>query len=562
MRKVAGYGRVSTQLQADGTGPNEQLQSITEKCQREGYELVNFYSDVAFSGSDDKRPGLQQLLQDARLNKFQLVMFTKLDRLGRNLRDIKNILNDIAVEGVKFLCVQQPEISNDGIYGNLQLNILGAFAEFERSMIRDRTNSGRMIRWKEGKGTIGSLPFGYKRDSDGIAIDPEKAEIYRKIVTMYLEENYSMRDIALKLTAQGIYCPSGGSKKWYNVTISDILKNPTYMGEGVQNRFKFVKKISKVKKRQYYCVSKVEKPEEEWILIKFPQLITMERFNQIQARIENQKRKPKKHHKGFEDRFIAENVLFCGYCGARIKKRVTAIENFFYCCYWWEASDKERKVQQHPKCILKPMDADRIDTDVFYEIVDVISNPGEYAKNWLRNVDIDVLKERVDILQTRMTEIKYQLTEGFEYIKKTFDQDLKKIYQERMKIDEDDYRFYQGSLEKAKDDLSFAQHKYDRLDEFNKAINGPKVKKIRTLLDAKSDISNYLCRLPFTEKKRIVEAVIAPANGGKINLRYGTKEEEREGEIVLDMAFDLDLNRIEHIINSLNKKGLLNKVGS
>jgi len=163
MRKVVGYGRVSTTSQMDGTSPEEQKKSIKDECDRNGYELVNFYSDFAISGKDDKRPGLQKMLADAKAQKFQTVMFTKLDRLGRNLRDIKNILFNITDAGLTFSCIQQPEINNEGIYGDLLLNILGAFAEFEWLMIRDRTTRGRMIKWREGNGAIGSLPVGYTR---------------------------------------------------------------------------------------------------------------------------------------------------------------------------------------------------------------------------------------------------------------------------------------------------------------------------------------------------------------------------------------------------------------
>jgi hypothetical protein len=99
--------------------------------------------------------------------------------------------------------------------------------------------------------------------------------------------------------------------------VSDILKNPTYTGKNMQNKFEFVKRVSKVTKKQYYCASKNKKPEEQWITIQYPPLITQDRFDQIQARIENQKRKPKKHHNGHENHFMDENVLFCGYCGSR-----------------------------------------------------------------------------------------------------------------------------------------------------------------------------------------------------------------------------------------------------
>jgi len=87
--------------------------------------------------------------------------------------------------------------------------------------------------------------------------------------------------------------------------------------------------------------------------------------------------------------------------------------------------------------------------------------------------------------------------------------------------------------------------------------------------------------LPFKEKKRILEAVVSPATGGKITVRYGTEadyigEEESfrkisneeahkprpDLDLFIEMQFDMDINRIEAVISSLNNKELLNKVGS
>ena len=89
--KVAGYGRVSTSDQIEGTSPQAQKDAVTVECERFGYELYKFYSDEGFSGfSISNRPGLKKLLQDAKASKFDAVMFTKLDRLGRNLRELLN----------------------------------------------------------------------------------------------------------------------------------------------------------------------------------------------------------------------------------------------------------------------------------------------------------------------------------------------------------------------------------------------------------------------------------------------------------------------------------------
>ena len=74
-----------------------------------------------------------------------------------------------------------------------------------------------------------------------------------------------------------------------------------------------------------------------------------------------------------------------------------------------------------------------------------------------------------------------------------------------------------------------------------------------------TDIMKYLYRLPFAEKKRIIEAVIAPSNGGKVFLKYA---DDNEDEFVLDMKFDIDIDRTESLISGLNRKDLFDKVQS
>jgi len=91
-------------------------------------------------------------------------------------------------------------------------------------------------------------------------------------------------------------------------------------------------------------------------------------------------------------------------------------------------------------------------------------------------------------------------------------------------------------------------------------MNMGRAQQMRAQLKTTAGAMQYLCELPFKEKKRIVEAVIAPANGGKVLLRYGTKEEDCEGEIVSDMEFDIVMDRNEALITGLNRKELFNKV--
>ncbi len=103
--KAAGYARVSTIGQLDGSSPEEQKKAIEKECIHRGYELFKFYSDTA-TGKNTIRPQLKQLLDDAKNKKFNVLLFTRLDRLGRNLRDIKNILYEISDSyGIEFVCM-------------------------------------------------------------------------------------------------------------------------------------------------------------------------------------------------------------------------------------------------------------------------------------------------------------------------------------------------------------------------------------------------------------------------------------------------------------------------
>jgi site-specific DNA recombinase len=198
-------------------------------------------------------------MSDAKDGKFDLVMFTKLDRLGRNLRDVKNILYNLKELSVDFYCVEQTEINKNGLYGDMILNMLSTFSEFESGLIRQRTTSGRMSRWKSNESVMGSVLYGYTRDNKGkIIIHTENRKNYEKIISLYLDQNYAMRDIALKMKEEGIPSPVNSST-WHTTMISDILKNQAYTGEIYYNRYEFQSRQSKSGK-QYFTPTKKENP--------------------------------------------------------------------------------------------------------------------------------------------------------------------------------------------------------------------------------------------------------------------------------------------------------------
>jgi len=134
--KVAIYARVSTEEQNAQT----QVEMCKEYCRRMDYEVYNAYTDV-FSGTADKRPSFNILIEDMRSLKFDTIMVTKLDRLGRSLQHLLGLLDEMTNKKVQFIAIQQ-NIDTSTASGKMQMHILGAFAEFERNLISERTKDG------------------------------------------------------------------------------------------------------------------------------------------------------------------------------------------------------------------------------------------------------------------------------------------------------------------------------------------------------------------------------------------------------------------------------------
>lgn len=134
--KVAIYCRVSTEEQ----DADKQEVICKEYCERNKFEIYKVYKDV-ISGKTTSRPNFNILLEDMRQRKFNCIMVTKLDRLGRSLAHLLSLLEEFNSKGIHFIAVTQ-NIDTVSASGKLQLQILGAFAEFERNIISERTKEG------------------------------------------------------------------------------------------------------------------------------------------------------------------------------------------------------------------------------------------------------------------------------------------------------------------------------------------------------------------------------------------------------------------------------------
>jgi DNA invertase Pin-like site-specific DNA recombinase len=138
-KRAAIYVRVSTDKQTI----ENQLRELRQIAERRGWEVVHEYHDAGISGAKrrESRPGPDQMLKDAQRRRFDVVMAWAIDRLGRSLIDLLGTIQALETCGVD-LYLDQQSIDTTTPAGRLMFQITGAFAEFERSMIRQRVLAG------------------------------------------------------------------------------------------------------------------------------------------------------------------------------------------------------------------------------------------------------------------------------------------------------------------------------------------------------------------------------------------------------------------------------------
>ena len=149
MRKRAAiYVRVSTDKQT----VENQLRELRQIAERRGWQIVEEYHDAGISGAKgrDQRPGLDRMLKDASKRRFDVVMAWAIDRLGRSLIDLLGTIQGLEAANVD-LFLEQQAIDTTTPAGKLMFQVTGAFAEFERSMIRQRVNAGLRRAVEQGK---------------------------------------------------------------------------------------------------------------------------------------------------------------------------------------------------------------------------------------------------------------------------------------------------------------------------------------------------------------------------------------------------------------------------
>src|SRR5215468_4898408 len=204
--RCAIYTRVSTEqgLDQDFNSLDAQYEAASAYIKSQahaGWTLVRSrYDDGGYSGGSTDRPNLQQLLDDVRCRKIDVIVVYKVDRLTRSLADFAKLVELFDTHDVSFVSVTQ-QFNTTTSMGRLTLNVLLSFAQFEREVTSERIRDKIAASKRKGLWVGGPLPLGYEMRDGKPAILPEEAETVRFIFRRYLEvsgTNELVRDLKAK----------------------------------------------------------------------------------------------------------------------------------------------------------------------------------------------------------------------------------------------------------------------------------------------------------------------------------------------------------------------------
>jgi putative DNA-invertase from lambdoid prophage Rac len=202
--RAAAYARVSTLL---GQDVENQLHGIRELASHRGYQLLPPYNDEGISGKNEKRPGLQRLIADARRGLFNVLIVHSIDRLGRSTKHLLNLIDELKHYNVTLISIREG-MDFTTPTGQMALTMLSAVSQLERELISERIKTSMAVKKAVAESTQNGWRCGRPRLPT--SLEPE--------VLKLKAEGYSIRAIAKRL---------GNVSK---SSVSRIIKNESQNG--------------------------------------------------------------------------------------------------------------------------------------------------------------------------------------------------------------------------------------------------------------------------------------------------------------------------------------------
>ncbi len=224
--RAALYARVSTDDQArEGFSLDAQIKRMTAYCRVRGWDVADIYRDEGFSGRSADRPEYSRMMSES--DRWDIILVLKMDRIHRNSVNFAAMMDRLRAEGKDFNSMQD-KFDTTTAMGRFVMDIMQRIAQLESEQIGERVKLGMTFKAKEGGGHLGSgHPYGYEYSGGSMRVVEAEAAVVRDIFNMRLRGS-TFKEIAEYLNRSGVPTKRGGV--WRPQTISNILRNPVYVG--------------------------------------------------------------------------------------------------------------------------------------------------------------------------------------------------------------------------------------------------------------------------------------------------------------------------------------------
>jgi site-specific DNA recombinase len=379
--EVALYARVSTTRQQLDQTIQQQIERLREHVKEQpGWHLneKHVYLDEGYSGAKLNRPGLDRLREYTAKAQFEMILITAPDRLARNYVHQMLLIEEFQNMGCQVQFLERP--MNGDPHDQLLLQIRGAVAEYERSLITERMRRGRRAKLRSGLLLPWTVaPYGYlldlehPRDASKVSLDPVKSEIVRQIFSWYTDtqRRCSLYWIAKKLSDEGILTPKGGIR-WNVSTIRGILRSPAYAGMAYSGRTRSVPARSRKSALQPVGSGEsVESaPQEDWIGIPVPAIVSQEVYDAAQQRLDENKQMARRNNHRHD--YLLRGLVSCGQCRLSCTGRMVRPGYSYYVC---RGRTDTLRAAQGERCTARYAPSQALDSLVWEDLCKIISSP-------------------------------------------------------------------------------------------------------------------------------------------------------------------------------------------
>jgi site-specific DNA recombinase len=360
---------------------DQQLDRIRQHVAHQpGWELRDdhLFRDDGSSGARLSRPGLDRLRDAVREREIDRLVVTAPDRLARNYVHQMVLVEELEHLGCRVAFLDHP-MSQDP-HDQLLLQIRGAVAEYERTLITERLRRGRLAKLRAGVLLPWTRPpYGYRlhperpRDPAGVQVAAVEAAVVATIFATYLEPGASLEQVARVLHAQQVCSPTG--QPWWGLsTLRGILQNPASTGQISAGRTRT--RPARIRRSATHPLGRPPEsltpvPPEEWIAVaQIPALVSEEQFALVNRKLAQNHSFASRHNTAHA--YLLRALVSCGRCQLACTARRLDPRYAYSVC-----SGKAKPTHAHRQtlCASRFIPAQQLDALVWHDLCDLLLHP-------------------------------------------------------------------------------------------------------------------------------------------------------------------------------------------